>query len=129
MQLTSEARKISILVIDDASTMRVLLSSILKSFGVAKVYDAPDAIAAFKELDMRPIDLIFCDWEMPHKTGLEFFNELKQHSDFKAIPFVLVTSVADMDKVKVAIQSGVEHYIVKPFKEATLMDKLNSLFP
>lgn len=127
--LSSGAKDLSVLVVDDAPTMRALLVAILKSFGIKRIYDAADGMAALRSLESHPIDLIFCDWEMPKKTGLELFQELRDDAQYKDIPFVLVTSVAEMDKVKVAIQSGVKYYIVKPFKEQTLLERLNEIFP
>ncbi len=109
--------------------MRSLLHAILKSFGVAKVIEAQDGEAAIKMLERYEIDLIFCDWEMPRKTGLELFLDLSSKPEYANIPFVLVTSVAELDKVKQAIQKGIQHYIVKPFKEATILEKLNQIFP
>ncbi len=128
-KLPTEIRKSRILVVDDAPSMRSLLVCILKSFGVARIYEAADAKAATKQLNTHEVDLIFCDWEMPNKTGLEFFEELREQQAYSQIPFVLVTSVAETQKVRAAIQAGVQHYIVKPFKEVTIMEKLEQLYP
>jgi len=57
---------------------------------------------------------------MPKNDGLELFNEIQKNSQLKPTPFVLVTSMAEADKVKTAISSGVENYIVTPFKKDTL---------
>ncbi len=127
--LSSKAKAINVLVVDDAPTMRALLVAILKSFGIKRVYDAEDGVSAVRVLESHSIDLIFCDWEMPLKSGIELFQELRDDAQYKDIPFVLVTSVAEMDKVKTAIQSGIKYYIVKPFKELTLLERLNEIFP
>ena len=119
----------SVLVIDDAASMRSLLAAMLKGLGVHKVYDTASGDSALKMLDKKTVDIIFCDWEMPEKTGIDVFNILKENPDLNSIPFILVTSVAELEKVKQAKNAGIEHYIVKPFKETTIMDKLNQLFP
>ena len=36
--------------------------------------------------------------------------------------------MAELDKVKIAIKSGVEHYIVKPFKEDTIFNEISGIF-
>ena len=127
--LTSKAGKLRVLVVDDVTSMRSLLVSVLKGFGITKICEAENGTSALQELQRRPFDVIFCDWEMPEKSGLQLFEELQQDPAHKDIPFVLITSVAEVDKVKKAIDAGIGSYIVKPFKEATIIDKLNLLFP
>jgi len=63
-------------------------------------------------LDKRPVDLIICDWVMPNKDGLELFVDLQNQESLNSVPFILVISMAELDKVKVAIKAGVEHYFV-----------------
>ena len=127
-KLSAEIKKKVLLVVDDAPSMRSLLVAILKSFGFINIYEAGDGQQAINLLEKKSINLVFCDWEMPKKDGLELFKEIQQNPKLKPIPFVLVTSMAELDKVKIAIGSGVEHYIVKPFKEDTLRGKINAIF-
>ena len=128
-ELTANAKNISVLVVDDAPSMRSLLVAILKSFGISNVYEANDGVAALNVLNKRSVDLIFCDWEMPRKSGLELYEELKKDAGCTDTSFVLVTSMSELDNVKKAMSAGITHYIVKPFKEETLMSKINELFP
>jgi CheY-like chemotaxis protein len=127
--LTSNAQKLRVMVVDDVSSMRSLLVSVLKGFGISKICEADNGVSALRTLERRPVDLIFCDWEMPAMNGMQLFEELRQNPEHNNIKFVLITSVAELDKVKTAIDTGVENYIVKPFKESTIIDKLNLLFP
>lgn len=128
MQKLSDAvKRKKILVVDDAPSMRSLLCASLKSFGVTHIYEAVDGKDALQKLKNKSIELIFCDWEMPKKDGLELFKDIKADQELENIPFVLITSMAEMSKVKLAIDSGIENYIVKPFKEDTLIAKINEL--
>ncbi|MDH5766392.1 MAG: response regulator [Gammaproteobacteria bacterium] len=127
-QLPPEIINKPVLIVDDAGSMRALLSATLKSYGFKYVFEATDGSEAYRLLQLKPIGLIFCDWEMPNKDGLQLFKDLKQEEKLKNIPFVLVTSMAELDKVKVAINEGVKDYIVKPFKEGTLLSKINGIF-
>ena len=128
LELSPEIKNKSILVVDDAPSMRSLLVAILKSFGFTRIYEAGDGQQAQQLLEKKSVILIFCDWEMPRKDGLQLFKDIQQEQNLKDIPFVLVTSMAEINKVKTAIGSGVDHYIVKPFKEDTLMAKINTIF-
>lgn len=127
-ELSAEIKNKRLLVVDDAPSMRTLLVAILKGFGFTRIYEAGDGQQAIKLLERQTVDLVFCDWEMPKKDGLELFNELQKDAKLKPMPFVLVTSMAELDKVKTAIDSGIENYIVKPFKEDTLINKINEIF-
>lgn len=119
-ELTSTAKSVRVLIVDDAPSMRSLLMAILKSFGIKYIYEAGDGAAALSVLDTRDIDLIVCDWEMPKKDGLELFKDIRSNDSYKEVPFILVTSMSEVNKVKVALKAGVEHYIVKPFKPDTI---------
>ena len=128
-ELTLAAKKVRVLIVDDAPSMRSLLLAILKSFGIKNVYEAGDGTAALTVLEARDIDLIVCDWEMPKMDGLALFNNIRNNDSYAKIPFILVTSMSEVDKVKIALKAGVEHYIVKPFKPDTIFSKINTIFP
>ena len=127
-ELSPDAKNIKVLVVDDAPSMRSLLVAILKSFGIQNVYESTDGNSAIATLEKRVVDLVICDWEMPKKDGLELFSEIRKQESYKNVPFILVTSMAELDKVKVAIKAGVEHYIVKPFKEDTIFNEISGIF-
>ena len=125
--LSSGLNKKAILIVDDAPSMRALLSATLKNFGFNCIYEAKDGIEAERILQKKSIELIFCDWEMPNKDGLQLFKELQQNELLKQIPFVLVTSMAELEKVKIAIDAGVKEYIAKPYKEGVLLEKVKKV--
>jgi len=120
-------KDIRVLVVDDAESMRKVLVSIIKSFGVHHVFEASNGATALKIINEKELDVIICDWEMPKINGLELFVEVQKKNN--PPPFVLVTSNAQQDKVKSALAKGVRHYIVKPIKPETLAKELCGLFP
>jgi len=127
--LAPASKNIRVLLVDDAPSMRSLLAAIIKSFGIKKISEAGDGAAALQVLNSKDIDLIVCDWEMPKMNGLELFSTLSENMDYENIPFILVTSMSEVSKVKVAIKQGVKHYIVKPFKPDTILSEINAIFP
>ena len=127
-ELSPELAKKRVLIVDDAGSMRGLFKAILRSFGIENILEAADGSEALKSLQLKPVDIIFCDWEMPKKDGLQLFDELKNNEEYKHIPFVLVTSMAEVSKVKIAIDKGIKDYIVKPFKPDTIFNKINDIF-
>ena len=127
-KLAEQIQNKKILIIDDAASMRGLLAAILKGYGLSRIYEAADGNAGLQLLQKRDIDLIFCDWEMPKKDGLQLYLELQKDDELKQIPFILVTSMAELEKVKTAMQAGIKDYIVKPFKQETIVQKINDIF-
>ena len=122
-----QSKNIRVLVVDDAESMRKVLVSIIKSFGINHIFEANNGASALNIINEKELDVIICDWEMPKMNGLELFIEVQKQKN--PPPFVLVTSNAEIDKVKNAVDKGVKHYIVKPIKPDTISKKLSSLFP
>ena len=125
--LPADIKNRTFLIVDDAPSMRSLLSAIIKSFGIKRVYEAADGNEALRIIEKRTIDIVFCDWEMPKKDGLQLYEDLQKDEKYSAIPFVLVTSAAELDKVKIALVKGIQEYVVKPFKEDTILSKIVKL--
>ncbi len=122
-----QRKNITILVVDDSESMRKVLVSIIKSFGIGTILEANNGIAALNIIKEQELNVILCDWEMPKMNGLELFVEVKKMRNPPV--FVLVTSNAEMDKVKDAVAKGVKHYIVKPIKPETILKKLSTILP
>lgn len=122
-----QSKNVRILVVDDSESMRKLLVSIIKSFGINHVFEANNGASALNIINEKELNVIVCDWEMPKMNGLELFIEVQKMKN--PPPFVLVTSNAEIDKVKSAVEKGVKHYIVKPIKPETILKELRSILP
>lgn len=118
---------LTILVVDDASFIRDMVTKTLKarfpSFGID---EAVDGVKAQQLLTQRSYDLILCDWEMPEMSGIELLNWLRKEQK-KGTPFVMVTSRGDKENVVEAVQAGVSDYIGKPFSKEKLLGKVNKV--
>jgi two-component system chemotaxis response regulator CheY len=121
-----EAKKV--MVVDDSSVMRQIIKNNLKQLGFTSISDAEDGAMGFKKLGEEPVDLIVSDWNMPKMTGIEFLKAVRADANFKGIPFLMVTSEADKDKIMEAVQAGVSQYIVKPFNAVQLEEKIKQIF-
>jgi PleD family two-component response regulator len=53
---------------------------------------------------------------MPEMDGLEFLKKIIEHSEWKNIPIIMCSSLANVETVKKAVDVGCKHYIIKPFK-------------
>ena len=119
---------INILIVDDFSTMRKILRNILKQLGFTNIVEANDGTTALEILKKQKIDLIVSDQNMPKMTGLELLKTVRGSSDYKDIPFLMVTAEAQKKNVIDAVQAGVSNYIVKPFTAEQISEKLEKIF-
>lgn len=120
----SQNNKSTFLVVDDQSTMRKVIKNNLNQMGYESVLEASDGNAALKLLTEEDVDLVICDWNMPRLTGFELLTHLRSTSDFKDIPFIMVTAEADRESVEIAVAAGVDEFLIKPFTPLTLREKI-----
>lgn len=91
---------------------------------------AENALVAFKILEERlRVDLIVCDWNMPHATGLDLLKRVRADWRFKRVPFLMLTAEAYRETVDAAMAAGVSDYVIKPFTAQTLGEKVLRLIP
>lgn len=119
--------KIRVLVVDDFPTMRRIVKNILKQIGFENIDEAENGKDAFKKLKSGDYGLVVSDWNMPVMDGLEFLKNVRNDSQLKDIPFLMVTAEAEKEKVVEAIKAGVDNYIVKPFTGEVLKEKLEKI--
>lgn len=114
-----------VLVVDDSLTMRKILVKLLASMGYEDIVQAVNGQDALDKCRDNPdVELILCDWNMPEKTGIEFLKEFRADEKNKTVPFIMVTTEAEKTSIVHAIQSGANNYVLKPFDQATLKEKV-----
>jgi len=114
----------SILIVEDNPINAKVLEINLQKNGYQTIL-AQSAKEALEHLTSTPqIRLIIADIMMPEMDGLEFLKKIKEHSEWKNIPIIMCSSLADMETVKKAVNAGCKHYIIKPFKKEHLLAKV-----
>ncbi|MCC6136617.1 MAG: response regulator [Candidatus Contendobacter sp.] len=115
-----------ILIVDDSSAMRMIVRRTLREagYGHLEVLQAGDGNQALDVVRKDPPDLIFSDWNMPNKSGLEFLEALKEEG-YK-IPFGFVTTEATAEMRAKATQAGAKFLISKPFTVETFTKVLEA---
>ena len=119
--------KMSVLVVDDFSTMRRIVNNLLRQTGFGKVTEAEDGMTALRKLESGDFQFICSDWNMPKLTGLELLKTVRNSPQFKHIPFLMVTAEASKENIVEAAQAGADGYIIKPFSAAILGEKVESI--
>ena len=104
---------ISILIVDDESTMRSLLEKILAREGY-QVYTASNGVEALEHLSERKFDIVISDMKMPKMGGFELLKRIKK--EYPGAGVIIMTAYGDTYSVKDALLLGADEYITKPFK-------------
>lgn len=103
-----------ILLVEDSSTMRRMLTAILKDegFEVKAAVDGQDGLVKAKE-DPRP-ELILTDYEMPELDGAGFCREVKKDKELRSIPVLMLTTLGETENKIAGLEAGADDYIQKP---------------
>ncbi|ACG56885.1 response regulator receiver protein [Hydrogenobaculum sp. Y04AAS1] len=121
-------RDIRILVVDDMSTMRRVIKSILNQLGYSNIEEAENGKDALSKLSSSNYDFVLTDWNMPEMDGLELVKTIRQDPNLKDLPILMVTAEAKKENVLEALKTGVNNYIVKPFTAEILKEKIEKIF-
>lgn len=105
------AAKNRAVIADDEPHIRTLMKVILETMGmeiVAQASNGQEAVNCFQKL--KP-DILLMDINMPVKTGLEALREIKAQNPDACV--IMLSSVADMESVREAVELGASHFIRK----------------
>jgi CheY-like chemotaxis protein len=115
-----------ILIADDDSDLRLLISLKLESAGhqVVSVEDGSSAAESCRS--MRP-DLVVLDLMMPGMSGLEVCRFIRADPDLVHTPVILLTARAQAADIEAGMAAGVDEYLTKPFSPRDLATRVGSL--
>ncbi|MBI2241640.1 MAG: response regulator [Magnetospirillum gryphiswaldense] len=113
-----------VLVVEDTSSSRILVSGLVRGLGAHRVVSATDGKDALaKTIDKALVpDIVLCDWVMPNMDGLELLTRIK--ADHGGVKFIMMTVKTEAEAVIMARQHGVDGYVAKPFTRDSLMASL-----
>ncbi len=110
------------LIVDDSRFVRGFLRGLLEEKGI-ECEEAGDGQAGLDCLHNGPaFDLAFVDWNMPVMNGFEMLGRLR--SEGYGLKVMMVTTEAETDFIIRALDAGADEYMMKPFDEEGLSEKL-----
>lgn len=116
-----------VLVVDDSRSIRTIEKKILQGFGF-EVFEACEGADALAQLTNIPgIELVMVDRNMPIMDGLEFIKSVRANAENNRIRLVMVTSETETASISEVLSAGADEYIMKPFNQEVLRDKLMML--
>jgi len=110
----------TLLIVDDAMSMRGLVAMTLKNSGY-EVIEASDGKEALAMLQGKKVSLVITDLNMPNMNGIELVKALKALPAFKFVPIVMLTTESEDGKKQEGKDAGVKAWMVKPFKPDALL--------
>lgn len=116
----------TIMIVDDSPSLRQVVTIALKGAGY-DVIEACDGSDAIGKLDGKKINLIISDVNMPKMNGIEMVKEIKQMSNYKFTPIIMLTTESQDQMKEQGKQAGVKAWVVKPFKPDQMLDAVSKL--
>jgi two-component system, chemotaxis family, chemotaxis protein CheY len=113
-----------ILIVDDATFMRMMLKDILVKNGYEVIGEAgngEEAVQKYKELNP---DLVLLDITMPEKSGIEALKEIKEFDANAKV--VMCSAMGQQSKVMEARELGSVDFVVKPFQAGRVLEAISN---
>jgi len=115
-----------ILTVDDSKTVRIIVKKAFKSYD-CEIVEAANGVEGLAAAAKETPDLVLLDITMPVMDGVEMLTKLKADPALKGIPVIMLTAEGGRDNVLKIAKIGVRDYIVKPFKEDVLVEKVGRI--
>lgn len=112
-----------VLTVDDSKTVRIIVRKAFKAFD-CEILEAANGVEGLAMASKSRPDIILLDITMPVMDGVEMLTKIKSDPELKAIPVIMLTAEGGRDNVLKIAKIGVRDYIVKPFKEELLVEKV-----
>jgi two-component system chemotaxis sensor kinase CheA len=120
-------RRVRVLVVDDSITTRTLEKNILETAGF-DVQVAIDGTEAWEMLGELEFDVVISDVEMPNMNGLELTRRIKEHSQTRHLPVILLTSLSKPEQREAGLSAGADAYLVKSrFDQGELLETIQAV--
>lgn len=114
------------LIVDDSRFVRGFLRGLLEEKGI-ECAEAADGQSGLDQLSSGgPFDLALIDWNMPVMNGLDMLVSLRAQG-FPGLKVMMVTTEAENEFIVRALEAGADEYLMKPFEEEALEEKLSLL--
>lgn len=115
-----------VLIVDDAAGMRSSMRTILSNFGVVFAEMASTANDAIRRLQVKPYDIIICDYFLGDGSDGQQLLEQLRHNKLISLStvFIMVTAESVYEKVVSAVELAPDDYLIKPFTADLLKNRL-----
>jgi two-component system chemotaxis response regulator CheY len=114
-----------ILIVDDATVMRLMIKTILINAGHEVIGEAANGKLAMSEYKRLLPDLVTMDLTMPEVNGIEAVHGII--SDFPDAKIIMISAIAQKELILQALRFGAKNYILKPISAEKLIGAINTI--
>ncbi|RME41392.1 MAG: hybrid sensor histidine kinase/response regulator [Caldilineae bacterium] len=118
--------EVKILVVEDSRTQAAQLQHQLLQQGF-QVSVANNGLEALAHLRREIPTLIISDIVMPEMDGYELCRRLRETPAYRDIPVILLTALSDLEDVVLALESGADNFVTKPYKLDYLLSRIENI--
>lgn len=123
--MTSMTSGEHILVVEDYTPMAAAIGGVLEMTGY-RVSVAANGVEALQIMADSLPDLIIADILMPEMDGYALYQEVQGRSEWRLVPFIFLSSMAEREDIQKGREVGVDRYITKPFEPEELLDAVRA---
>jgi two-component system cell cycle response regulator len=117
-----------ILTVDDSRTIRLIVTRAFRDYDCA-IFEGSNGEEGLAVAAKEKPDLIILDVTMPVMDGVTMLTKLKEDPALKATPVIMLTAESGQGNILQIARIGVRDYLVKPFKEDRLIEKVSRIIP
>ncbi|WP_316821238.1 ATP-binding protein [Pedobacter gandavensis] len=118
-------KNLHLLVVDDSEMNLLVIKMIFKKMGIS--FDtASNGQEALTFLESRKYDMVLTDIQMPEMDGIELTKRIRALNDPQKsqLPIIAITGQISSESHERYLSAGLNDYLIKPFKESELMEKI-----
>jgi len=115
----------TVLIVDDADFMRMMLRDIVEEMGMKVAGEAVNGAEALAKYRTLQPELVLLDITMPVMDGQEAVRQIMA-ADAQA-NVVMITALGQKEQVLACIKAGARDFIIKPFDQERVTETLGRL--
>lgn len=112
----------TVLIVDDAAFMRMMIKDILVEHGYKVIGEAEDGFEAVDKYKALSPDLVTMDITMPEKDGITALKEIITLD--KNATVVMCSAMGQQALVKDSLKAGAKDFVVKPFQADRVVEAI-----
>lgn len=126
MSQNASTESTSLLVVEDSRIQAKVLSNKLLEAGF-DVRSAENGRIGLEMIREKRPTLVISDIEMPEMTGYELCHAVKQDTELRTIPFILLSTLSDAQDIIKGLHCGADNYVTKPYEPDFLISRVRAL--
>lgn len=119
--------RLRVLIVDDDPDLQKLVSLLLQRAHMEPI-SASGPHAATHILQTQPLpDIMLLDLMMPEMSGVDFLKIVRSHSEYDALPVIILSALADPLQIREGLSSGADRYLTKPYLTKNLVQTIHEV--